>query len=454
MKLEIHPKAWESFNQKIEELKPQLRFKYEKQMIKKVSNNPNVHVSGHFDETNIIGEIKLYSRDLSGNIAARMFAIRGKQLGLFDEDYKNLNRIAENLQKSTNPKNVVSIDLISELIFEWLKQEYFGENTQNAIEFVLSECEKCIREVEIWIPISHLHIESPFILGKITFKTITKKFMDEYENSYKSEITNPDELIKLEHHFERKRSKIQNLAVATMKIEAEPKQAYEIVLDRTERVMSILRFFSPTNLFPTKICYCAPIEKQHIDGRVYLVVKDGKVIEEASGFSDKSIEHWNLSNEDLDTYTKVGLDFLGNLLNKKDLTDFQQKLLETLFLYSKASLAKELSDRLVYTLVALETIFLKDASEPIQDNISLRMAFMHPVSVEERKLIIKNVKDTYALRSSFIHHGKRVSSDDLETLRRFMFDTWLSLTELISLAAKDITKQQFFEELENRRVGG
>lgn len=454
MKLEIHPKAKESFNQKIKELEPQLRFKYEKQKTKKVSNNPNVHVSAHFDETNIIGEIKLSLRDSSGNVAARMFAVRGKQFGLFDEDYTHLNQIAENLQKSTIPKNVVTVDLLSELIFEWLKQEYFGKNAQNATEFILSECEKQIKEVEIWIPISHLHIESPFILGKITFKTITKEFMDEYENLLIPKTTNPDELIKFEHHFERKRNKIQNLAVATMKIEAEPEQAYEIVLDKTERVMSILRFFSPTNLFPTKICYCAPIEKQHIDGRVYLVVKDGKVMQEASGFSDKSIEHWNLPNRDLDDYVKLGLGFLGNLLNKNDLTDFQQKLLETLFLYSKASLAKNLSDRLIYTLVALETIFLKDANEPIQDNISLRMAFMHPVSVEERKLIIKNVKDVYALRSSFIHHGKSISSGDLETLKKFMFDTWLSLTELISLATKDITKQQFFEELENRRVGG
>lgn len=90
----------------------------------------------------------------------------------------------------------------------------------------------------------------------------------------------------------------------------------------------------------------------------------------------------------------------------------------------------------------------------MQDNISLRMAQMHPVSVQDRKEIIKNIKDTYALRSSFIHHGESIGIDDSETLKKFMYNTWLSLIEVVSFAAKDITTQQFFEDLDNRRVGG
>jgi len=454
MKLEIHPKASENFNAKIEELKDQLRFKYESKKVKKVSDNPNIHVSGVFNETNIIGELKLYWTESNGNVAARAFGIRGKLLGLFDEDYKNLHRIAENLQKSTNPKNVVSVELLSELIFEWVKQKYHGAILPEMTEFVLTECEKHIVEAEIWIPISELHIEVPFSLGNINFKTITKEFMDKYENSGISKLTKPEDIERLKEYFNRKRSKIQNRAVAIIKVEAEPRLAYQIAFEQTEKAMCILRLYSPTNLYPTKICYAAPIEKQHKDGNVYLVVKNEKVLEYVSGISDKTASHWNLSKKDLDDYGTIGLGFLSSLLTKDDLTDFQQKLLEALFLYSKASLSKELSDRLVYTLVTLETIFVRDRQEPLQDNISLRMAQMHPVSVQERKEIIKNVKDTYALRSSFIHHGESIGIDDLEILKKFMYNTWLSLVEVVLLASKNITTQQFFEELENRRVGG
>jgi hypothetical protein len=95
MKLEIHPKASENFNSKMEELKNQLRFKYESNEKKKIPDNPNIHVSGVFNETNIIGEIKPYWTDSDGKIAARAFGIRGKLLGLFDE----ITKIYIELQK-------------------------------------------------------------------------------------------------------------------------------------------------------------------------------------------------------------------------------------------------------------------------------------------------------------------------------------------------------------------
>jgi hypothetical protein len=52
---------------------------------------------------------------------------------------------------------------------------------------------------------------------------------------------------------------------------------------------------------------------------------------------------------------------LSSLLTADTLTDFQKTLLEALLLYSKSSLAKQVSDKLLYILVALESVFLKDS---------------------------------------------------------------------------------------------
>lgn len=453
MKLEIHPSASENYNKKAERLIQQLRFKIQPKRTA-TTENPNIHVSAHFDDANIIGELKPHWTDSSGNIAARGFYVRGKLCGLFDDDYQNLAKIAEDIQKKTNPKNVLSSEIISELIFEWIKQRFKGAKISRMSDYVLSECEKHIEDAEVWIPISNLHLEGPFKLGNVTFRVITKAFMDEYENSIKSKLSDPEHIRKLEFKFERKRSEIQNRAVAIVKLEAEKNQAYNIAYEETERAMSILRFFSPTNLFPTQTCYSAPIEKQHLDGNVYLIIKDGKILQDFSGTADKSFQPWMLRRDVLTEYMKTGLDTLSKLLVKDKLTDFQEKLLETLFIYSKASLAKNISDRLVYTLVALETIFVKDRKKPLQDNISLRMAQMHPVSVNERKAIIANIRDTYAIRSSFIHHGKNVDIKDLEILKPFMWNTWMSLQALFQLAERGWTNSEFFEWLDDRRIAG
>lgn len=455
MKLSIHPQASENYNSKIEEFITKLTSEHPsiEKMNELTSPNPDIHTSFHFDKTNIIGELKFGWTDNTGRIVARAFNNGVKIVGLFDNDYKNLIRIAEAFQKSVAPKGAVSIELLEELLFDWIKFKSRNETELSTIEFVLSECEKQIKEYEIWIPISFLHIQSAFVLGKITFKAITKVMIDDWEARLLTNAKEKEnEAIKL--YFERNRKEIQGLAAATIKVEAESLRAYEIASEETEKAMSALRFFSPVNFFPTKVCYCAPWGKQHQDSHRYLLIQDNKVVEHTSKLRDKSKHYWNLSSEELEVYRSPGLEVFHFLLNKEKLTDFQEKYLEAVSIYSRSSLNKEISDRLLYTLMALETIFLRDSGEYIQDAISFRMAYMQPVSVEQRRAIISNVKKTYALRSAFVHHGQSVSVDNLATLEEFMKNTWLSLHALINYVVTDITKEKFFEQLENRRLAG
>jgi len=183
MKLNIHPQASGNYNSKIEELITKLTSEHP--LIEKLNEptppNPNVHTSFHFDETNIIGEMKLDWTDNSGRVSAKAFDNGEKIVGLFDNDYKNLVRIAEVFQKSITPKGVVSIELLENSLFDWIKFKSRNETELCKTEFVLSECEKQIKEYEVWIPISLLYIQSAFVLGKITFRAITKAMIDDWE---------------------------------------------------------------------------------------------------------------------------------------------------------------------------------------------------------------------------------------------------------------------------------
>ncbi len=454
MTLGMHSQAKENWNKKAEELLTHLRFISDEAKKEGPPANPDIHVSHHFSPSNIVGEMMFFWTDLTGNIAARAFSDGQQKIGLFDNDHLELVRISEGMQKSITPRDTISLSLLSELIFDWIKRRHRGTSNSSMSDFVLTECEKQVQELEIWIPISLLFIASPFTLGKITFKAITKAMIDDWEAAKFSKLTKPEELDSARQFFERLRKDIQALAAAIIRLKAEPRRAYEIAFEEAEKAMSILRFFSPANFHPAKVCYSAPWGKQHLDSDRYLTVQNGKIIGHRSGFSDKAKIHWNLGNEELQMYWDTGLGTLGNLLNADKPTDFQKTLLESLFLYSKSSLAKQISDKLLYILVALESVFLKDSGEFIQDAISLRMAYMQPVSVEERRAITRNIKATYALRSSFVHHGQNISIDNVAILQEFMENAWMSLQALIPLAARGITKEEFFRDLEDRRLSG
>lgn len=75
-------------------------------------------------------------------------------------------------------------------------------------------------------------------------------------------------------------------------------------------------------------------------------------------------------------------------------------------------------------LTVLESLLLKDGNEPIQKSLGERMAVLVGRTVDERLAVIKNVTDTYRLRSQFIHHGQSIGIDDMQTLQTFMVNTW------------------------------
>jgi hypothetical protein len=110
---------------------------------------------------------------------------------------------------------------------------------------------------------------------------------------------------------------------------------------------------------------------------------------------------------------------------------------------------------LVYILVALESLLLKDSNEPIGTSLRERMAVLINQTLDGRLSVIKNVKDTYGLRSSFIHHGKSIGIGELEILQTFMRNAWLCLHVILTKNANQFaTKADFVEAVERLKLSG
>jgi hypothetical protein len=452
LKLTIHSEAAKNCNQKAKDLLQRLQRAPERFSRKRGTSNPDIHSTFTFTPENIVGEIVFGWSDFTGNTVAKAFEQGNEYVGLFEDDYLQLVRLAEGIHKSLRPK-VVTVRLLTNLVFDWVKEAHRKTINASMTDYVLQECEKRITEAEVWIPISHFFIPHPFVFGRITFRAITKVMMEEWETSALAKCTTDEERTAVKTGMERRRRKFQALATATMKIEAEPDRAYEIAYEETDKSVSLLRFFSPAMLDPAKTSYSAPLGRQHEDSYDYLLVKDKKIVGHNAGLTDKSTPVWNFTVEDQQTFAPE-LQVLHGLLTADKLTDFQEMVLNGLTVFSRSFLAKEISDKLIYMLVALESVFLKDTGEFIQDAISLRMAYMQNVSVAERKQIVADVKAVYKLRSQFVHHGQRVSVEESELLRSFQRHALLSLMALIPLAASTISKIDFFNDLENRRLSG
>jgi len=141
MKLEIHPQASQNYNKKAEDLVSRLSPTPEHLKQKSGSPNPNIHSVFNFTPENIIGEMGYGWTDFTGNVVAKAFGESNQMIGLFSEDYMELTRVAEGMQKSITPRGVVSLRRLSDLIFDWVKDKHRGTSIPEMTEYVLAECE-------------------------------------------------------------------------------------------------------------------------------------------------------------------------------------------------------------------------------------------------------------------------------------------------------------------------
>lgn len=189
--------------------------------------------------------------------------------------------------------------------------------------------------------------------------------------------------------------------------------------------------------------------KENSETETYLITHGNKIYNISERVVDKASRAWFINN-DFISIIKHSLEVIDNLLQQDIKNEFQEKVLDSLLLYSKSSLAKDPSDRLVYILVALESILLKNENEPIMQNVRERIAFFMGTSLLERKSIISRFNKAYSLRSKFIHHGHCI--DDLKVLEEIMIDACMFFQQLVLTVNNFTTKEQFINKIEEIKL--
>jgi len=452
IKLELHTNAVKNFNEKGIELISDLKEIIRKPIQEEIQPfKPEVYIHQKITEKDIIGdleEIPMTLIDQAGIHVGKYFIYKGKNIGLIYESYRKLLQLAQNIQKTKELFNMVSVSVVTDLIFSWLVQKYRHKTFFPIVEYLLIKCKEEIKDFEVWIPVALLHIQSDIKIGKITLQTITKERL-EYWRSKSKEIA-PDYAKNIDELFDEERKQLQGFAASTIKLTAEPKRAFEIALEKTENSISLLRFFSPANFHPEMSSHCTVLGKENMQSTTHLLIDPDGSIRFNKSVVSTARPHWIINDQEISLFRKGGLDLLSNLLLLDQRTKFQEKILESLYMYTKSSLLKDWSDKLIYILVALESILLRNDSEPIQKNVSERMAFFIGRGLNERKSIIKSVTNTYGLRSKFLHHGYMIK--DLFTFEEFMMHAWKFFSQLIQNANQFKTTEEFIEAIENVKL--
>lgn len=450
MEIRIHERAAERFNELGEQL---LAGVVAEPRVQSPGDGfkPEVHFAANITSTDAIGPVTETPRvyDGTGTEVGRFFVRNTHRIGLVGEPFKQFRLLLERVQRS-GLEETVSMASLTDAGFAWIEQKYDNRTTEPVVPFLLRQIKPMIEERELWIPVHRLHLEQPIAIGAARFQTISKQMLDELEAQMRANAPN-DALAIVAARMERDRKNLQGSAAVAIRVLAEPIRASEVARERAEKGIALLRFFSPANWHPLMRSYCTLLGDENLRLNTEITVADGKISRISRGVHDtRNQPHWLLTVAEIQQFPNL-LGLLNRLADETEgNSEFQTKLLEGLLLYSRNSVAREAADKLVYILASLESMLLRNDSEPIQKNIGERMAFLIGQTVEVRKAIVANVLETYSKRSSFVHHGQGIEATD--TLATFMLNTWTCFYRMLELSHQFQTKEAFIQSLEDRKL--
>jgi len=414
MCIEIHQNAEKNINEKAEALINSIQ-EIDKPFMSSQQNNELFSVATITTDDlskNAKGTIK--SR-FDGEIG-KTFFVDKRQYGLIDEGYKSFADVVKIVHKIKAVNIYLSYDYINENLFKWLQKRYTNEIDGDYTTYLLEHSKESIKKRTIMIPVPYTIIKYPFKLGHIEFWTLNEEtidswFMNANTKQNKEFVEKSKKQVKLD---------FQGYAVGVYQCVAEEIRASELAYEHLINSLSILRMVSTANLHPLINCCAYEYGQKVIRTKHWFGFSEGKTSPlQASRLIEKDIP-WNVG--DLEMSMLGQLSDYDRLLTLEKLTPYQQKLFDATLIYSKNTLRYEVFDKILYILVALESMLLKGESESIQQNIAERIAFITGKTSKERVEIVKEVKDVYAIRSKYIHHG--ISDfEDNELLSKFMLRT-------------------------------
>lgn len=376
------------------------------------------------------------------------FAHDSGRVGLSGAAFLEYRKLSGAVQRCQNVSSFLSASFVEDFLFEWLRKAHLGPGNQSFCAELLSEAQQAVRPCTIWVPIPFTSSTQDFVIGRVDFRILTPDRMEQWFRALLQRASTDEDSAKTSDYVTSVRAKYQGLVAGTYSCEAEPIRAKELAYGHLANSLAILRLLSPANFTPEIVSGAYEYGEKMISTQTYFVAKpDLSVSREVSTILDRSLR-WTVDQPQIDMLKSAEFAAVHELLAQPSLNDFQRKLLDALVIYSKNTLRRELYDRLLYILVALESLLLKNESEPIQQNIADRIAFAIAKTAPERTSVVQTVKSIYGIRSRYLHHGA-AGAENLELVREFMGLVWRMFFSLIQNAHRFKTTQQCVDALDS-----
>jgi hypothetical protein len=385
-------------------------------------------------------------------VEARYISEIGGSIGLAGDDYQEFESLVAALHRSKAFASTVTPDRLEDAVFDWFLEARVQETPTGLCDYLLAVLGPKVRDWKIVIPIAGLRIEQRCPIGKIELGPVPAELIDSWITSFLNAGERAqEERTQLSERLQSRWRPLQGYAAGFMSIRADHSRAQRIALKEAEAALEILRFFAPENFASRSTSYCVLRGRERGYGPQSIAVEGGNVTYHEGMIELTGAPIWEIRAPAMLELRGMALDAISGIY-RDPRTHFRQEILDALLLYSRVSITRERSEKLVILLAALESLLLKDDKEAPTQNLGERMALLIGNGLDERKRILATTREIYAVRSGFIHHGRAVPIEKSKALDLFMQFAWVALRRVLNARDAFTSRIAFLESIDDRKL--
>lgn len=400
-------------------------------------------------DKDIISISQMSYADITGRTQARYFVKNMNEIGLFDDGYHELRKLVELIISKKPFDTGFSQKFIEECVFKWWVSQHQNEAPISLSDSLFNEAEKAFRHHHMIVPIAGLEIERPFRIGVIQVAPMDKAMLGRF--GLGAIKNNPESAEIIRKESQRIQKELGHLTAVHIEIEGEPEFAATHAKDIAFRVSEMFRFMSPAAPSWNVAFPCFPHGCYEPRSTTVITVEDNDIALMTTSVLEFGMFSWRQSFIELDRDMKAGFLNFSVYFQDEPLTPFQNRLGKAISAFTQGTATHDTSNRLIYTMSALEHLFLRDQSEPIQAGVSERIAFFISKDPDQRRKIVANFKKAYALRSKQIHHLS--SLVDEEIMAEFFRNAWIAMFSALKNIKRFKNSEDFLDAIDNVKFG-
>ena len=286
-------------------------------------------------------------------------------------------------------------EFLTEAFIAWVRVSWQVDEVVSFFDYLKNKSLEEVVSYEIFYPIVQFEVEGAFEFGKVLIEPLTKEFFDGIESKLNLVGSKGgDDFSKL---MMRLRNSYEGFAAVKLKVEAHPsfihKASYGIAID----CIDLLRFFAPWSPYAQARSPLALKGNEYIPTQNLIALSaTGFVSHE--GTRPEFSAYWQLPERGVEGVLRQGLGRASMLLDVSDLTEFEKTVRSGLILFSKGCTMASNADRLRYTLLSAEEIYLRHSQEHAESCIAKRISDLVKFEDVDKKKVCDSISKVYYMK--------------------------------------------------------